>query len=121
MPWLEKLVQCPIVASHLGDCDGPPRVRDEWLMRLRAGRFSGQSGDQFIERCEALARRGPVAFGVRLDLIEEDANLLAAVAFGYGLHGLSPFARQYSSDRARWRAAHRAHAPVRRDSRRGAI
>jgi hypothetical protein len=83
-------------------------------MRLRAGRFSGRSGDQFIERREALARRGPVAFGVRLNLIEEDANLLAAVAFGYGLHGLSPFSDQYSSDAAQAVAARRAGGAVRR-------
>lgn len=82
-------------------------------MRLRSGWFSGRSRDQFVERREAPARRGPVAFGVRLNLIEEDANLLAAVAFGYGLHGLSPFARQYSSAAARGVAARRAGGAVR--------
>jgi len=72
-------------------CDGPPRAGDERLSPS-VPRLSGRSGDQLVQRREAAALGAPVAFGMRLDLVEEDANLLAAVAFGYGLHGLSPFA-----------------------------
>src|SRR3546814_2216647 len=56
-----------------------------FLMRAGAGRLC----DQLVERREPTARFGPVAFGMRLNLVEGDGNLLAAVASGPGLHGLS--------------------------------
>lgn len=52
--------------------------------------------DEFGEGCEAAAGGAPVAFGVRLNLVQKDADFLAAVAFGHGVHGESPFACQHS-------------------------